>query len=226
MQDMIRFVHSRFRKHGCPDHARQSAAYLKTDMPMYGLRQKDRNIIHRQFKQRFTIDSRAEYRRVIEAFWEQPDRDSKHFAIWIACNWDEYVTLGSVPLFARMIRQGAWWDLVDGLAPHAVGDVVLKEPEKMNAKMEKWIDDPHMWIRRSAIICRLTHKERTDQRILFDHCLRRAHEKEFFIRKAIGWALRQYARTEPDAVMRFLLMNRQRLSGLSFREAAKHLNIG
>jgi 3-methyladenine DNA glycosylase AlkD len=80
-----------------------------------------------------------------------------------------------------------------------------------------------MWLRRSAIICQIRHKEKTDQAMLFDFCLRRSDEKEFFIRKAVGWALREYARTRPDEVRRFLAEHGDRLSGLSRREAAKHL---
>ena len=78
-------------------------------------------------------------------------------------------------------------------------------------------------MRRTAILCQNRHKLRTDQTRLFDYCLRRADEREFFIRKAIGWALRQYAYTEPDAVRRFIDAHGARLSPLSVREAAKNL---
>ncbi|UCD76000.1 MAG: DNA alkylation repair protein [Phycisphaerales bacterium] len=225
MEEMIRFIQTRFRRHADPARAQWTKAYLKTDMPAYGLRKEHREVIHREFQERFEITSRAQYRRAIETFWSMSHREHKHFAIWLACTWDKYITIASVPLYERMIRQGAWWDLVDGLAIDAVGLVVLNEPEKMNAKTERWIDDPHLWIRRTAIICRIGHKDRTDRRILFNHCLRRAHEKEFFIRKAIGWALRADAKTAPDAVRKFLIANRDKLSGLSLREAGKHLDI-
>ena len=93
----------------------------------------------------------------------------------------------------------------------------------MQSVLNRWIDGEDMWLRRSAILCQNRHKERTDQEMLFDFCLRRAHEKEFFIRKAIGWALREYARTRPEEVRAFLLEHGDKLSGLSRREAAKHL---
>ena len=122
-----------------------------------------------------------------------------------------------------MIREGAWWDFVDAIAAHLVGEAVIKDPHRGFALMDQWIDDPDMWIRRSAIICQLTLKERTDQERLFDYCRSRCHESEFFIRKAIGWALRQHSYIAPQAVKGFLLANRERLSGLSYREGAKRL---
>ena len=225
MEEMIRFVQTRFRRHADPARAEWMTAYLKTDMPIYGVKKEGWDIIQRQFRERFDITSRAQYRQAIETFRALPHRENKYFASWIARTWDKYITLASLPLYERMIRQGAWWDLVDGPAINLVGRVVLDQPEKTKSRMEKWIDDPDMWIRRTAIICRIDHKDLTDRRLLFNHCLRRAHEKEFFIRKAIGWALRAYARTAPDAVCRFLITNRDKLSGLSFREAGKHLDI-
>ena len=89
--------------------------------------------------------------------------------------------------------------------------------------MDIRIASPDLWLRRVALLHQLEWKEHTDQARLFDYCRQCANEKEFFIRKAIGWALRQYARTEPEAVRSFLAAHRKNLSGLSFREASKHL---
>ncbi|MFN2485382.1 MAG: DNA alkylation repair protein, partial [Acidimicrobiia bacterium] len=86
-----------------------------------------------------------------------------------------------------------------------------------------WIEHPDMWLRRTAILSQLGHKEKADWPMLADFSLRRAHEKEFFIRKAIGWALREYARIEPDLVRAFANEHREEVSGLSYREATKHL---
>ena len=155
--------------------------------------------------------------------WERPHREEKYCAISLAVDHPEYVTIGSVPLYRRMIREGAWWDFVDEIAAHLIGKVLLDDRERMALKLDRWINDENMWIRRTAILSQLKHKAATDQDRLFGYCLRRADEKEFFIRKAIGWALREYAKTEPDAVRTFALEHRDRLSGLSFREATKHL---
>jgi 3-methyladenine DNA glycosylase AlkD len=96
----------------------------------------------------------------------------------------------------------------------------------MRPVLERWIESPVMWLRRAAIICHNGHKDGTDWLQLSDFCLRRSQEKEFFIRKAIGWALREYARTNPEAVRTLLQRHGDQLSGLSYREAAKHLSSG
>ncbi|MGI9601109.1 MAG: DNA alkylation repair protein, partial [Acidimicrobiales bacterium] len=121
------------------------------------------------------------------------------------------------------VTEGAWWDLVDSVASGIIGKVVLNERARMRPLLDEWIDCDDMWLRRTAIICQLEHKESTDVEMLFGFCTRRAFEKEFFIRKAIGWALREYAKTDPDAVRVFVAEHQSELSGLSRREATKHL---
>jgi 3-methyladenine DNA glycosylase AlkD len=89
--------------------------------------------------------------------------------------------------------------------------------------VDTWADDPDMWLRRTVLICQIGAKERTDFDRLFRFCAARAYEEEFFIRKAIGWALREYARTDPDAVAAFINSHLVELSGLSYREGSKHI---
>ncbi|NNK91521.1 MAG: DNA alkylation repair protein [Acidimicrobiia bacterium] len=198
------------------------AAYLKTDMPFYGVQSADRKRILSAALKAHPITSRAEYRGVVTSLWALPHREEKYCAIGVATRYQEYVSPGSMPLYKRMIVEGAWWDLVDWLASDAVGMVLLRHREQTAITMELWIDDRDMWLRRTAILSQLRHREQTDADMLFDFCLRRSHEKEFFIRKAIGWALREHAKTDPTGVYRFCDRNSERLSGLSLREATKH----
>lgn len=201
------------------------AAYLKTDMPFYGVQKKELTAVYREMKRRFPIDDDASYRGAIVDLWSRPHREEKYLAISVARYNTRFVTSDHIDLYRRLIVEGAWWDLVDDVAINCVGIVHLKERLRMEPIIEGWIDDEFMWLRRTALISPLKHKAETDYETLFDHCLRRAHEKEFFIRKAIGWTLRQYARTEPERVRDFLLEHRDRWSGLTFREAAKHLDV-
>src|SRR5262249_45270711 len=129
----------------------------------------------------------------------------------------------SFPLYERLIREGAWWDLVDDLATSLVSDIYLVERSKVAAIIDRWIDDENMWIRRTALLSHNHHKDRTNAKQLFAHVLKRCSEEEFFIRKAIGWALREYSYSNPDGVKEFLLRNKSKLSSLSFREATKGL---
>ncbi len=89
--------------------------------------------------------------------------------------------------------------------------------------MDNWITDENMWIRRSALLFQLRWKEKTHKEQLFNYCIKTMHEKEFFIRKAVGWVLREYSKTDPISVRNFIQENRSHLSGLSLREASKYI---
>lgn len=226
MDDLVDYVQAELTAGADPVRATQMAAYLKTDMPFYGVPMSGTRDISRQLKRRFVPGTAAEYRAMVETLWALPHREEKYLAIAVARAHRAYVTFEQVDLYRRLIVEGAWWDFVDTIASRLIGDVLLNEREEMSPVLDRWVDDDDMWLRRTAIISQLAHKDRTDADALFDYCRRRAFEKEFFIRKAIGWALRQYARTDPKAVTAFLLEHRAELSGLSFREASKHLDLG
>lgn len=120
------------------------------------------------------------------------------------------------------VVEDAWWDTVDALASPTIGRMVLAHPSVAVA-MDEWIDDDDLWLRRVALIHQLRFGTDTDADRLFRYCARRSGDPEFFVRKAIGWALRQFARTDPDAVRAFVAAHRDDLSPLSVREATKHL---
>ena len=223
MEELVAFVQRELRRRADPAKAAPMAAYMKTDMPFYGVQKPGRNEVFQLAKRAFPIESRQRYRDAVKALWRLPHREEKYLAIQFARGSDEHVVAANVPLYERMIREGAWWDLVDELAIHVVGRVLLRERAEVRARLEKWIDDRDLWIRRSAIISQIRHREETDEAMLLDFCLRRAEEDEFFIRKAIGWSLREYAYVAPDVVRTFLRTHREKFSGLTVREASKHL---
>lgn len=206
-----------------PVKAPQMAAYMKTDMPFYGVQKPQRQVIERELKKAFRPATRDEYREAIELLWNRPHREEKYTALFIARSYKAFIDWESMDLYEHLVRTGAWWDFVDEVATRLIGHVGMSEPERVGPLMDTWIDDGDMWIRRVAIIFQLKHKGATDTERLERYCLERAHETEFFIRKAIGWALREHSKTDPAWVKRFLLAHRDELSGLSFREGAKQL---
>ena len=222
-RSLVRYVQGELGKLADPVKAVPMAAYMKTDMPFYGVSKPDRVPIAREVKARFPPADADDYRTKVRSLWELPHREEKYLAIGYAWTFRNHVLFDQIDLFERMIIEGAWWDFVDELASPIVGKVVLQDRLRMRPVLEGWIEGEDMWLRRSAILCQNRHKEETDKAMLFDFCLRRAHDKEFFIRKAIGWALREYARTRPEEVRGFLTEHGDELSGLSRREAAKHL---
>ena len=225
VKDLVRFVQAELTARADAERAAQMAAYMKTDMPFYGVPTPERRFILKESLKRFPIETPHDYRRAVETLWVLPHREEKYVAVDLAERVKRFVTFEHVPLYRRLIVEGAWWDFVDSVAAVLIGRVLLDEPDKMWPLIDAWIDDEDMWLRRTAILAQLKHKDRTDVDRLFEFCLRRAGEKEFFIRKAIGWALREHAKTDPDVVKAFLVEHRDELSGLSFREAAKHLDL-
>lgn len=220
---LTRFVQQRLRAVADPEKAGPMAAYMKTTMPFYGVQKPDRATIFKEMNKRFATDDRRVYERNVLALWALPRREEKYAALDYARGQKAMIGFDSMPLYERLIREGAWWDLVDIVAPDLVGPVLLARRRSVRPIMRKWIRDDDFWIRRAAIISQLRHKAETDEAELFRYCLRCADEREFFVRKAIGWALRQYSYAAPETVRAFLLEHRDRLSPLSYREGAKAL---
>jgi 3-methyladenine DNA glycosylase AlkD len=127
-------------------------------------------------------------------------------------------TAGNIPELLALAKDKSWWDTVDALAG-IIGDILLPAHDFMDAALR----DDHLWVRRIALLHQLGWRQHTDTVRLFSYVLACAHEKAFFIQKAIGWALRDYARHAPDAVRAFTQQQKERLAPLSFREANKHL---
>lgn len=220
---LVAFVQQALQKAANPTKAGAMARYMKTGMPFYGVPRPDLRLIERAMRKQFVHATQREYASNVRALWALPHREEKYLAISLARAGKSFITPASMSLYEQMIREGAWWDFVDEIAAHLVGKVLLDHRKATRPVLDRWIDDDEMWIRRTAILSQLTHKYQTDERQLFDYCRSRMDETEFFIRKAIGWALRQYSYTAPDAVRKFLLKHRDRLSGLSYREGAKQL---
>ncbi len=129
----------------------------------------------------------------------------------------------ALPLYEELITTGAWWDYVDEIAVRRVGPMLLSGTQRVEHLVVAWSTAPDMWKRRSAIICQVGAGERTDVELLYACIEPNLGDREFFIRKAIGWALRAYARSAPSAVSTYVELNAGRLSGLSRREAVKNI---
>lgn len=206
-----------------PEKAGPMAAYMKTVMPFYGVQAAARRSVASQAARRFPPANRDAYEAGVLALWALPHREEKYVAIAWAREHPTFVEYDSLPLYELLIREGAWWDLVDEVAIHLLGTIVRVAPDRALPIMDAWINDESRWIRRAAIICQNRAGERTDVERLFSYSLQRAHEKEFFIQKAIGWALREYSYTAPEAARDFLVTYREQLSSLSYREGSKRL---
>lgn len=222
-QSAVELVQAALSDLADPSKAAEMQAYMKTEMPFYGVQKTQRAPILSELVRTYPPSDRDGYEGTVRALWELAHREEKYLALGVARHFRAFVVPDSLPLYRHLIVEGAWWDLVDEVATHLIGDLVIGYPDEIWPVVDTWIGSEDMWLRRSALICQVGAKERTDADRLFRFCSGRAFEKEFFIRKAIGWALRQHARIDPESVARFVTDHRAELSGLSYREATKHI---
>lgn len=205
-----------------PDRAVAQAAYMRDQFAYVGLASPAQRALARTVVAGLPEPTEDDLRVVVLRCWELKEREYQYFA----CDWMRtHIGVpgpGFLATIHTLITTKSWWDTVDPLATRVVGGLVQRHPGLV-AQMDAWSADPDMWLVRTAILHQLHYDDRTDTVRLFDYCTRQAGHPDFFVRKAIGWALRHYARTDPEAVRTFVAAHRDRLSPLSIREAAKHL---
>ncbi len=227
MTTVHRFHHAlitQFEKIGDPYRAQQQEAYMKHRMPFWGIGAKDVKSITRQICREYPSDSNQEYRDIVEfLFTHGQKREEWYAALNVAMRYKKYIRLENIDLYIRSVRLSQWWDIVDAVASNLVGPALLNHPEPLNSNLLQWIADKDMWIRRTALLTQLKYKDRTNFPLLTTLIKTTADESEFFIRKAIGWALRQYSYTNHEDVLELLDTMGHKLSSLSRKEALKGL---
>jgi 3-methyladenine DNA glycosylase AlkD len=209
-----------------PGRATGMQAYMKSVMPYHGVRMPDLRVICKRVFDEHPLGSCKEWQAAVLGLWRGARfREERYAAMELAAHrrHRECRTPAILPMYEEMIVTGAWWDYVDEIA-HLVGQLLRSNPKQMRPVMRAWSKDRDLWKRRVSIICQLSFKQDTDLELLYSNIEPNLADRDFFIRKAIGWALRQYAWTDPREVARYVRANEARLSGLSRREALK--NIG
>lgn len=226
MTAMATAVRSALAAAADPERAPRMQAYMKSAMPYRGISAPDMRAICKRTFAEHPLSSCDEWRSAVLELWREAEfREERYAAIELLAHrrHRECRTLEVLPMYEEMIVTGAWWDYVDELAHH-VGALLRAHPDQMRQVMRGWSTDKDLWKRRVSIICQISFKRDTDLELLYGNIEPNLAERNFFIRKAIGWALRSYAWTEPKEVARYVAANEARLSGLSRREALK--NIG
>ncbi len=160
--------------------------------------------------------------KTVEILFAMNEREFHYVGVDLLRRWQRVLTSADIEWLGRLATTHSWWDSVDALATHPIGHVVLAD-RSLSEVIDRWAASTDLWLNRTAILHQLLYKDATDVEQLFRYCDLHAASTEFYHRKAIGWALRQYARTDPDAVRGYVETRRDVLSGLSIREALKHL---
>jgi 3-methyladenine DNA glycosylase AlkD len=224
--DLVAAVRTALAERADPSRADGMQAYMKSSMPYRGVTTPVLRLITREVFPSFPVDTFADWRESVLALWDEASFREERYAALALVGWLRYKrfrTMEALPLFERLIVDGAWWDLVDGLATHEIGDLLRGNPATMPDILLGWSVGLDPWLRRTSIICQVGFKQATDWDLLYACIEPNLSERGFFLRKAIGWALREYAKAAPDEVRRYVAAHQSQLSGLRRREALKHL---
>ncbi len=210
-----------------PVKAPQMQAYMKSEMPYLGVQTPHHRKACKSVIQAHPLASEDDWRDAILTLWREAKfREERYAAIALADHpaYREYHTISALPMYEELITTGAWWDYVDVIAAHSIGELLRLYPARMGKILRKWAASDDIWKRRSAILAQLGFKADTDLQLLYDCIQPSLGRKEFFLRKGIGWALRQYAWTNRDEVIRYVAEHEDELSQLSKREALKNIS--
>lgn len=220
---LFKELHTAFALYENPHRAQQQQAYMKSSMPFWGIAKPHADSLGKKFFSHHPPSNNQEYRETIEYFFMQAcHREEWYAGLTYAMMFKKHVTAENIDLYLWINRTCQWWDIVDTVSVHLIGKSLCKN-SALSDYLTQWIQDENMWIRRTALITQLMYKSETDATLLAKLIEKTMHEKDFFIRKAIGWALRQYSKSNPIFVREFIHIYGNRLSNLSRKEGSKYL---
>jgi 3-methyladenine DNA glycosylase AlkD len=195
--------------------------YMKNQFAFLGIRTPLRNELQKQFFQETGLLKEPFKHELILGLWDKSEREYQYAALAYIEKSLKKLQKHDFVLMEKLITMKSWWDTVDVLAPKPVGRIAQDFPEVIADRIEEWTSHEDMWLRRAAILFQLKYKEKTDESLLYKIILKNSDSKEFFIQKAIGWALREYSKTNPGSVKAFITENK--LAALSVREGSKYI---
>jgi 3-methyladenine DNA glycosylase AlkD len=212
---------------GDPEKAVTQQAYMKSALPYHGITAPELKRLLRPLLTGYRPESRDEHEATVRTLWDEvTHREEWYAALAIARHraTTEWLDVEAMPLWRHLVVTGAWWDVVDEIAARLVGETLAGHRTEVTPMIRTWATDPDPWLRRTSVICQLRCGADTDLDLLRHAIDSNIDDSSFWLRKAIGWALRQYARTDPGWVRAEVARHGDRMSGLSRREATRHLH--
>lgn len=204
-----------------PENAIPMKKYMRDQFEFFGIKSPVRKRLFREFVQQQGLPALVDLDEICRDLWHLPEREYQYSAMDLLDRMRRHLTPDFIPLLEYLITTKSWWDTIDGLASHSVGDLFKKYTHSREASINTWRISDNFWLRRVTLLFQLRYKQETDEALLFSLILENTDSDEFFIQKAIGWALREYSKTNATAVTTFV--NNHTLPSLSQREALKWL---
>ena len=203
-------------------YGQKQSDYLKNNFPCYGIQTKARREILKNCSSLYKEEIKTNFRTICWDLFQFPHREMHHVAIDIFIKEiKKNYQVKDIVLIEKLITTNSWWDSVDTLAKYAVGGYLATFPEKTNPIIEEFSNSDNMWLNRTVIIFQLGYKEKINFDLLVSECEKHKNSNEFFIQKAIGWALREYSSVNPNAVLDYV--NSTNLKPLSKKEAIRKI---
>ena len=232
MSDLAAQVRSRLAEVADPEQAPRMQAYMKSQMPFLGVSAPPMRRVLRDVFAQCRLPDRDAWTATVLDLWDHAGfREERYAAIELTGHrfYRAYQDVQALDLYRHLVVTGAWWDYVDGIASARVGPILRADPEAVEPVVRAWAVDDDLWLRRTAILCQLNSLAET-RTALLEHALTQnllgsPHGTEFFVQKAIGWALREHAKTDPDWVLALVGRHEHRLAPLTRREALKNLSL-
>ncbi len=202
------------------DSAAAMAAYMKDNFSFLGIKKPKRNEIMKPFLKEAKAAKQIDWDFIFKC-WDLPEREFQYLALDYLATFKNKLKKDDINNIRQLIINKSWWDTVDLLASNIIGDICLRFPSLVEEHVFKWSFSDNMWLSRTAILFQLKYKEKTDRNLLSEIIKMNNGSKEFFINKAIGWALREYSKTNREWVREFI--GSESLSSLSVREGSKYI---
>lgn len=221
IEEYISTLETEFQKNENAKIALEQKAYMRNQFEYYGLRAAERREIQKPFLVKAYLPKKEELELIVKTLWLKPQRDYQYFSQELANKYVGQFRKEDINLIEFMIKHRSWWDTVDYIASKLLGKYFKIQPSERNAIIERWLDSNNIWLQRSCLLFQLKYKEDLDTDFLSYVICSLLGSKEFFIKKAIGWILREYSKTNPGWVIQFAMATG--LSALSKREALRLL---
>lgn len=213
-------VRDTFRAHGNPETAQGQMAYMRHQFEYFGLKMPAWTKLTRDIMASEGVPDGAHLQHLVRLCFADEHREMQYFGLECVQKMLKKQPAEFAEFLEELIRTKSWWDTVDWIAK-LVGIHFKRYPDSIRPATEGWMESGHMWLQRVCLIFQLSYRDKTDAGLLFGYIRRVAHSKEFFLQKGAGWALRQYSRTDPEAVRRFLAETA--VAPLTRREGGKYI---
>jgi len=222
MHPYVKKIQTLYKKNANPDQAAPMKKYMRDQFEYLGIKTPQAKALQKEFYAKNGLPEISELDTIVRELWDLRQREYKYVAMGLTDKFEKKLPADFIETVEHLIVTESWWDTVDLIASHQVGTIFKMYPKVKAKHLKKWRKSNNFWLRRTTLLFQLLYKQETDFDLLCELIRENLGSDEFFINKAIGWSLRQYAKTDATAVKKFVKATKE-LHPLSRREAMKHL---